>query len=78
MFTGNKFLLALGHGASVFHCVVIAGAESRPVPVIYFLLSEGAARGGPQRGFFVQSRKLHARTSETNMNFVFSTNKMYE
>lgn len=50
MIMGNKFLLALGLRASVFHCVMITGAiESRPAPLIYFLLSEGVGRGESHR-----------------------------
>lgn len=50
MIMGNKFRLALGLGASVFHCVLITGArESRPAPLIYFLLGEGVGRGESHR-----------------------------
>lgn len=50
MIMGNKFLLALGLGASVVHCVMISGAvESRPAPLKYFLPSEGVGRGESHR-----------------------------
>lgn len=61
----KKFNLALGLGANIFHCVMIAG-ESMPILLIYFLYGDGVGQGF-REGFIFFLKSRGTRNKDTNM-----------